>query len=162
MNIILEGPDNAGKSTLAAAISAATGWPIKDKEGRPPTQLLLFEKFRKYEALDGMIIDRHPIVSQSIYGLMRKDKEVPEEFLENFFDRGDLIIYCRCVQIGLHGHTASDTDTTEHLEMIEADQQRILGTYDNWAAMCADIVYKTWVDLPMVVAMVKAVLDERG
>ncbi len=162
MNIILEGPDNAGKSTLAKAISEATGWPIKNKEGRPPTQLLLFEKFRKYEALENKIIDRHPIVSQSIYGFIRSDEDIPQEFLDNFFNRGDLIIYCRCVDIGLKGHEASDTDTPEHLAMIEEDQKRILNTYDNWAAMCADIVYKNWKDLPMVVAMVQGALNERG
>lgn len=160
MNIILEGPDNTGKSTLALAISKATGLTIKDKEGRPPTQILLYEKFRKYEALDGWIIDRHPIISQAIYGLVRKDPEIPEEFMNNFFNRADLIIYCRALRTDpLSDHEASDTDDEAHLQMIENQYGRILGIYDNWAINCAQIIYTQYAQTDSVVAMVKGVIS---
>lgn len=162
MNIILEGPDNCGKSTLALAIHEATAWPIKSKEGRPKTWPAMIEKFRKYEMIEGHIIDRHPIVSQSVFGLLRGDREIPEEHLENFFSRSDLIIYCRCLR-SLDDHEPSPTDTPEHLRMIHVQRQDILNTYDNWAAICANIIYSQYAQLPMVVAMVKAVLaHERG
>ncbi len=162
MNIILEGPDNCGKSTLAQAISLATGWPIKEKEGRPKTWLAMLEKFRKYEAIDNHIIDRHPIVSQSVYGILRGDPEIPTDVLDHFFSRNDLIIYCRCLR-SLEDHEASPTDTAAHLEMIDKQANEILQIYDNWGAMCADIVYTQYAKLPRVVAMVKAVLaHERG
>ena len=162
MNIILEGPDHTGKSTLAKAISEATGWPIKDKEGRPATQLLLFEKFRKYEAIEGMIIDRHPIISQSVYGIIRGDKQIPREFSNNFFNRqDDIVIYCRCER-DLVDHEPSDTDTPEHLKMIEEQRDRVFSIYDNWATLCAHILYNRYEDLELTVAMVEGALRERG
>lgn len=162
MNVILEGPDNCGKSTLALAIHEATGLPIKEKEGRPNTWPAMLEKIRKYETIDGHIIDRHPIISQSVYGLLRNDPEIPDELLDRFFDRRDLIIYCRCLR-SLDDHEASPTDTPEHLTMIDARAQEVLDTYDNWAAICANIIYSQYAQTEMVVAMVKAVLaHERG
>lgn len=162
MNIILEGPDNCGKSTLALAIHKATGLPIKSKEGRPKTWPAMIEKIRKYETIDGHIIDRHPIVSQSVYGLLRNDPEIPEDLMDNFFNRRDLIIYCRCLRT-LDDHEASPTDTPEHLAMIQEQYQDVVDTYDNWAAICANIIYSDYGQLDTVVAMVKAVLaHERG
>lgn len=162
MNIILEGPDNCGKSTLALAINEATGLPIKSKEGRPKTWPAMLEKIRKYEAIEGHIIDRHPIISQSIYGLLRSDPEIPSDLMKHFFDRMDLIIYCRCLR-PLDDHEASPTDTPEHLDMIQDKYWKVVNTYDNWAAICANIIYTQYAQLPMVVAMVKAVLaHERG
>lgn len=161
MNIILEGPDNAGKSTLARALHIATAWPIKHKEGRPPTQIALFEKFRKYEAIENHIIDRHPIVSQGVYGILRGDEETPDEFTDNFFSRSDLNIYCRCIR-PLDDHKPSNTDTPEHLKMIAEKEQAIIDIYDNWATLCADIIYSRYEDLAMVVAMVKGALHECG
>jgi len=162
MNIILEGPDNSGKSTLAKALSLATDLPIKTKEGRPATRLALFEKLRKYEAIDNHIVDRHPIISQMIYGLARGDDEIPEEFFENFFSRRDLIIYCRCIDRGLEGHEPSDTDTPTHLSMIDSQYQTILGYYDNWAACSANIIYHKYADMMHVVRMAQAVLAMEG
>lgn len=160
MNIILEGPDNAGKTTLAFELSEATGMTIHPKEGRPANRTELLMKLRKYEGLDGVIIDRHPIISQSVYGLIRGDAEIPEDFLDRFFAKDDLIIYCRCVHKGLDGHEPSPTDTPEHLRSISEHQQKILDTYDNWAAICANIIYSRYEQLPRVVAMVQAVLRE--
>ena len=161
MNIILEGPDNCGKSTLANAISAATGWPIHPKEGRPENHFLLLEKLRRYEQLEGVIIDRHPIISGSVYRLMRGDPEFPDAYMDRFFAGQDLIIYCRCLR-SLEDHEPSPTDTPEHLHNIQVHQQRILDSYDNWAAIAANIIYTTYDQTPMIVAMVKGVLQWKG
>jgi hypothetical protein len=163
VNIILEGPDNAGKTTLANALAKEIGWPIKHKEGRPKTWILLLEKLRKYEAVDRMIVDRHPIISQSVYGLVaRNDPSIPTDFMDRFFERRDLIIYCRCISTQLEGHEPSDSDTPEHLKAIEENYQKILNVYDNWAAVACNIVYVDYDQMPGVIAMVKGYINECG
>ena len=163
MNIILEGPDNGGKSTLALALRDATGMPIKDKEGRPKTWHLLLEKLRKYEAVDGMIIDRHPIITQSVYGFLRNDPEIPDEFMDTFFKRQDLIIYCRALRTDpLDTHEPSPTDDEAHLKMVEEQYGTVLRVYDSWAVQSANITYRQYDQTPMIIAMVKGILHERG
>lgn len=162
MNIILEGPDNCGKSTLARAIHEATGWPIKDKEGRPSTWEGMLDKIRKYQSVDGMIIDRHPIISQTIYGFLRSDPDIPIELMNEFYTHDDIIIYCRCHR-GLQDHEASPTDTPQHLRMIEENQEMVRRLYDSWGCQAADIRYSQYDKMERVVAMVKGALDhERG
>lgn len=163
MNIILEGPDNAGKTTLALALSKETGIPLKEKEGKPSTWPDMLQKLQDYEKLDHMIIDRHPIISQSVYGMtVRDDPPIPESFLERFFQRDDLIIYCRCIADELTDHEASPTDTPEHLVAIEERYQEVLNCYDNWAAICANIIYTQYSQTDRIIAMVRAVLHECG
>ncbi len=159
MNIILEGPDNAGKSTLANAISIATGWEIYPKEGRPSNWFLMLEKIRNYEVLDHLIIDRHPIISQSIYGqIVRKDPPIPQQLVDNFRTRNDLIIYCRCIARGLADHEASPTDTDQHLSAIQENYDEVLAAYDSWAIQHANIFYTDYKQLPRVAAMVRGVV----
>lgn len=163
MNIILEGPDAAGKSTLAQALRNATGMPIKASEGKPATWRLYLERLRKYEALDGMIIDRHPIYSQQVYGSLRDDPEIPDEHLDNLFNRpDDLFIYCRAINRGLTCHEAKPTDPLGHLEFIDKNYGGILARYDRLAAHNADIIYHEYRQMSRIVDMVKGVLHERG
>lgn len=162
MNIILEGPDGAGKSTLAMALHKATRLPIKASEGKPATWRLYIERLRKYEALDRMIIDRHPIYSQQVYGKFRDDPEIPDEHLDNFFSRRDVFIYCRAINPRLSCHVPKPTDPPGHLEFIDKNYESILAVYDRLASHCADVIYHEYRDLPMIVAMMKGVLIERG
>jgi len=157
MNIILEGPDNCGKSTLALAIHNATGWPIKEKEGRPADWEGLLAKLRIYERIDGMIIDRHPILTQSVYGILRSDPDIPDEFMDRFIARNDLIIYCRALR-SLEDHKPSPTDNQFHLQMIERHHDKILAIYDNVGINFANIVYTMYEQTDLVVAMVKGAL----
>jgi hypothetical protein len=157
MNIVLDGPDNAGKSTLAAALSRATGYPIKDKEGRPPNHDALLQKIQFYLTLDGLIIDRHPVISQSVYGFLRHDQPIPYHLIERFHMQDNLIIYCRCVERGLEGHEPSNTDTPDHLEMLQAKQVQILQMYDSLMNEVATIWYRRHEELPRIVAAVKGV-----
>lgn len=161
MNIILEGPDGAGKSTLAKALAERIGWPIKVSEGKPATWHLTLERFRKYEALNRMIIDRHPIYSQQIYGPLRGDPEIPEEFIENFLDKGPktIFVYCRAINTKLMCHEPKPTDTIGHLNFIEENYEEILDRYDRLAAHCAEFIYHEYRYLPVVVEAVAAAVQ---
>jgi hypothetical protein len=162
MNIVLEGPDNAGKSTLANAISEDIGWPIKPKEGKPDTFEKTVQKIKFYLSLDRLIIDRHPMITQLVYGqVLRDDPQPPIELFERFLYQRPIIIYCRCLKLRLKGHEASPTDTDDHLHLLDAKYDQIVALYDELMIRYASIVYTDWNQLPRVVAMVKGATRER-
>jgi thymidylate kinase len=162
MNVIIEGPDNSGKSTLARAISERINWPIWEKEGKPPTfedTVKKIERYLREIPQEGIIIDRHPIVSQMVYGsTVRKDPQVPRELMREFSAQRHLIIYARCIHLGLQGHKASPTDTPEHLEQLREKYVKILTAYDFWALRCAHIIYNNWRQVPLIVRMCEGAL----
>ena len=159
MNIVFEGPDNSGKSTLVAAVAEEIRWPIKSKEGKPASFGLTVEKIKYYLSLDHLIIDRHPVISQMIFGAtVRHDPPVPEALVERFLYQRPLIVYCRCLKLGLRGHEASPTDTTEHLHALNTKYSEIVAAYDRWMAKHANIVYTDWDQTALVVAMIKGAL----
>lgn len=70
--IVLEGPDGAGKSTLAKQLSAALNVPIHHSGGPPKSEMEIIE--RQKAMIDNlrnkelMIYDRVPCISDPIYG----------------------------------------------------------------------------------------------
>ena len=162
MNIVLEGPDNAGKTTLANAIAEEIGWPIKPKEGKPDTFEQTLQKIRFYLSLDRLIIDRHPMITQLIYGqVLRDDPQPSRDLMERFLYQRPIIIYCRCLKLRLKGHEASPTDTKEHLRLLDDKYEKIVDLYDEIMIRFASIIYTDWDQLPRVVAMVKGAIRER-
>jgi sigma54-dependent transcription regulator len=69
MAIVLEGPDNSGKSTLAQRLYDATGWPIIHAGGPPKTADEVRERLIKDFSLmqQKVIMDRSFILSDMIY-----------------------------------------------------------------------------------------------
>ncbi|MNB67577.1 SPBc2 prophage-derived uncharacterized protein YorR [compost metagenome] len=102
MKIILEGPDGAGKSTLASVIATMTGFPIQHRS-KPETeeekQLMYCEYGELCHNYDNLIIDRC-WYSEMIYGKVMRDQAYLdanqmlyfEEGIANF--GGGIIIHC--------------------------------------------------------------------
>jgi predicted HAD superfamily Cof-like phosphohydrolase len=141
MNIVIEGPDNSGKSTLARSISSELGWPVKSSEGPEKYPGEINERLIRYLEMDRVIFDRHPCVSQMIYHLFNKTNPVPSSTIKDFYASSPVIIYCPGMD--LDDHTLKDDyDTDEHLEMIERNHSMICRFYDIWALKHAHIIYR--------------------
>jgi len=132
MNIIIEGPDGSGKSTLVQRIAQHV--PLAVQPGAGPEQHPgeIVERAWRYLRMDNRLFDRHPIISQPIYGSFRDDATViPQELIDHLYRSKPLIIYCHGLAPG--DHQVKDYDTEEHLAMIDANDQAIRDAYRKWA-----------------------------
>lgn len=142
MNIILEGPDASGKTTLANVIRKHhPDLFYKPTEGpeRYPGEILT--RCDRYEQLDNCLFDRHPVISQSIYGKHRPEMtKIPQEYKDRLYGRNDLIIYCASEPVG--EHKTKGYDTKAHLKMIEDNDKEIRDDYKLWAVQHAHHMYR--------------------
>lgn len=159
MNIILEGPDHVGKSTLARMIREVTGWQIQPREGKPPTWEATLFKATRYLDLDGMIIDRHVIISQNVYneGLGRDEPDIPGKLVDELYQQTNLFIYCRALR-GIEGHQPSGGESAEHMRLLELNYRQLIEAYDRWAVLHANIIYHNYNQTERVCRMVKGLV----
>lgn len=158
MNIVLEGPDNSGKSTLARYLNARTGRPIILSEGPEKHPGEINERIRRYEGFRGVIFDRHPVVSQPIYGRFRSNTEVDRELVLRFYDSRPLFIYCR--GRSLEGHVEKSHDTSEHMALVNLNHDAMCRHYDEWAKDHAHIWYRVGDSMERIVNLVLGAIRE--
>jgi hypothetical protein len=146
MILVIEGPDNGGKSTLARHISEQLGWPIQPSEGPDKYPGEINERIRRYQSLERVIFDRHPCVSQPIYSKFRGNTPVDQSLLDQFYASKPLLVYCQLPRgRTLNGHVVKPHDSKEHLETVSANFDRIAAFYDAWAIEHATII-RRWSD----------------
>src|SRR5678816_3700544 len=104
--------DNSGKSTLVAFLASALKCPIQASEGPPKYEGEMETRLARYAELPhDTIFDRHPIVSQSLYGSMRGKVGFNVETWWAWLDgRKPFIIYCDPQNRGLNGHKRNAVD----------------------------------------------------
>ena len=139
MNIVLEGPDGAGKSTLANRLLQHLPLTLQQGEGPPKFPGEMTERVKRYLAMDGKLFDRHPCISQPIYDMFRDKKTpIPGDLIDEFYEQGNLLIYV----YGRAGpHEVKDHETKEHVEMVERHDDTIRNAYEEWALGYAYIRY---------------------
>lgn len=160
MILILEGPDNSGKSTLAAHLSEALAIPITSSEGPEKYPGEINERLRRYheDSRKLMIFDRHPAISQLIYGSFREGGAhgVDPDLVQQLYNRDPLIIYCH--GRSLSGHVIKDHDSAAHRASVARYHEEICQQYDAWAAEKAHIHYRVGDSMERVLQLVKGVL----
>lgn len=146
--IIVEGPDNSGKSTLINQLIKDLGLTLAEQKVKGPTKSLLDITSRALDVLhqcsvigpDKAITDRFSLISEEIYGpICRGQNRWNEDrgiylSLWNIVDSfNPIIIYCRPplpVLLNMDNHQVKDYDTKEHLESIESNQVKLIEKYD--------------------------------
>ena len=161
MNIVIEGVDNTGKSTLARILSTALGMTIQPSEGPPKFEGEMKKRIDRYLEMDDTIFDRHPCVSQPIYRSIRdadhSKESVDHNAIKRFYDSRPIFIYCDPL-LGrrLKGHTFNpDTDTPEHIAQVEASYDKLLMQYRQWALMHANLMHRIGDDVRRVAQMIQ-------
>lgn len=159
MNIVFEGPDNSGKSTLARYVANHVKKNIILSEGPDKYPGEINERILRYEQLRGVIFDRHPCVSHPIYSSFRTITPIKPELLLRFYDSKPVFIYCRAR--GLEGHVIKDhIDTADHLESITTNADGIARMYDEWATHHALIWYRVGDSMERILDLVQGYLKE--
>jgi energy-coupling factor transporter ATP-binding protein EcfA2 len=131
MNIVLEGPDGSGKSTLARMIAQHVPLVYTPGEGPPKYPGEMIERVERYLRLDNCLFDRHPCVSDLIYGQFRTNREgIPQYLVDAFYETKPFFIYC----FGRAGpHEVKDYDSSGHIKMVHRHDQAIRDAYGEWA-----------------------------
>jgi adenylate kinase family enzyme len=159
MNIVIEGCDASGKSTLARQLlRAKLGSRILHSDGPPKYEGEINVRADKFMRSCDTICDRHPCVGEEIYYILRKPpvSTLDPAMKQCFYDSKPLIIYCR----GVAGsHVARKGEDPAHLKSIQTNHAVIQGRYDQWALEKAHFLYRVGDDLKQLIAAIKGVMD---
>lgn len=158
-NIIIEGPDNSGKSTLAKALSMSTGRDIIYSGGREAFPGEINQRIRKFLKEKHRIFDRHPCVSQPIYVNIHNKTPVEEKLLAQFYSSPLILIYCRPrPERGLNGHIVKEYDKAHHIQQITENYEKLIFWYDQWALEKAHIIYRIGDNINQIIELVKGAI----
>ena len=157
--IVIEGMDNSGKSTLCRQISAMfPAWQIQVSEGPPKYQGEQNERVNRYLRFPrNTIYDRHPCVSQPIYGQMRSHSDsIDQSLIDAFYAQRPLFIYCDPGARGMSGHVErGEVDTPLHVAAINENYNELLRMYREWALSHAVIMYRIGDPMARILQMIE-------
>lgn len=148
--IVVEGPDNSGKSTLVEQLTKKFNLIqlVHYKKGPPQN---VEDNFRNSKYIidkvislhsKRLIVDRLSLIGESIYGpicrgkdLWVSDFERKQKLINSLNVLDPFFIYCRppsSVVLDLRSHQEKDYDTEDHLQKIKDNRSLILNSYDNY------------------------------
>lgn len=143
MNIIVEGPDNSGKTTLVSFLSSRLKLPTKHSGGPSKYPGEVVSRAESYLSDSTQYIyDRHPCISQNIYAEATGVGElIQDSMLKRFYSSSDIIVFCRG-RDDLAGHQMSTHSTPEYFERVKKVHHLICELYDDWALRHAHVCYR--------------------
>lgn len=141
--IIIEGPDNAGKSTFASKI----GLPVRHPGPAPINDFEL--NFCLHDQMIAMrepiVLDRVSSISHQVYNDKWFGSELLWQYINEFIKCNKVIfVYCRPPESQLMNfahHKAKDYDTEEHIKRIIDNQAMFIKRYDEIFSRIPHIVY---------------------
>ncbi len=163
MLIVIEGPDNAGKSTLAAYLSERLNIAIRHSGGPSKYPGEIYRRIDQFHNDDALYIcDRHPCVSQNIYlkALGLDGEPVDAGRITRFYETQPLIIYCRNKYASMDGHRSSEHGagigftSNDYEQQVERNIAALCENYDRWAMRHANIFYRIGDDMNRIVQLV--------
>lgn len=92
--IILEGPDLGGKSTVAKLLESVTGMKLNHFGSPPKDKMEILARIES--APSNVIFDRHPCISEQVYGHMNhREPLLDDEYMDKLLVACDpIIFYC--------------------------------------------------------------------
>lgn len=138
--IILEGPDNSGKSTLGAKLAEFTGWPVVHSSSNHPKgpdemYLVALEQL----VPKPQILDRVFSVSEAVYGPLIRGRNrvgvLNRVLLRTLVRSQNLIIYCRPPEMEILNTSKDEMDgvVENHAEIIRR-YDKLFNTLDKCGA----------------------------
>ena len=88
------------------------------------------------------VFDRHPVISQPIFGQHRENPELPShDQIAKLYAGHHIFVYCAPPPHDVQ-HQVKAYDTPEHLDLIETHDPQIKRDYASWALARADYTYQ--------------------
>lgn len=156
--IIVEGPDNSGKSTLIQQLLKDYSISLFLTSKGPIHNLKCFEE-RVLDVINHLgsysyIMDRCPLLSEEVYGPILRSKNLIDELeypsyyrrkLYSSLSQGEtFLIYCRPpkpILLDFKNHQVKEHDTQEHLNNIILKAESIIEAYDTIVGPIANFIY---------------------
>lgn len=150
--IIVEGPDNSGKSTLITYLSQRFGLKkFKNIRSGPPVNAADLYSRTRYMVeqciktrSNNFILDRLNLISETIYGPICRGKDLwqsiykdKQDLLTSISNMHPFYIYCRPPIekiLDMSTHQEKEYDTPEHLMKVNGELKSIIQAYDNYFA----------------------------
>lgn len=155
--IVVEGPDGAGKSTLAQRLSKEMGRPLLHTGGPPASKELLLMKLEKIDAAqNNVILDRTPHISDPIYAKAEgRPLFLPVSSLHTRLQElNPIIIYCRLKsprEMYKHMYKGMDKEhkPQKHFAVVAENYLGIVQDYDTamlkvQMTLGLDVLYYDW------------------
>lgn len=141
-NIILEGFDGGGKTTLAQIISSRFNLFYQPSEGKEKYRGECSERSMRYFAREGYVFDRHPIISNDIYIPVSGALPITEPTMVMWrkLRPYHLIIYC--AGGSFEEQVPGQFDTPEYQALLRENESIIKKRYEAWAPTEADVIYR--------------------
>ena len=142
MNIIIEGCDGAGKSTLATFLQRGLGMGVQGSEGPGRSETEINQRVERYAEYTDTIFDRHPCVSQLIYNKFREGPKITLPNMQLFLKRLPKTMVIYCADADFDAQQFKSHDTPEHINMMRDNFDYLVEQYEDWAIMYANIIYR--------------------
>lgn len=138
MNILLEGPDNAGKTTLAKHVHENTKFTFYYHPGGKPKDVKDEDDFLTHQEsvmrMDRVIMDRCTAISQQVYNPDPNRDKIRMEYLEKLIaNKNIIVIYARPSTdrlMRVQDFTWREDETEEHKQKIIQNQHAFIERYD--------------------------------
>lgn len=165
MNVIIEGADGTGKSTLAGVLSNALRMPVVPRTPKPKNSRELVAKYKRHLEIENAIHDRHPVITEFIYarvlrGIDRRDDPFWYHAWNSLMIQRPVIILCRLDYFDRH--KVKRDENAGHVDQVEHHYKKIVGAYDLWALHHAHILYNSSNDIEHLISMIRGVVNERS
>ena len=154
MAIIIEGPDNAGKSTLAQELGNLLKYPVFHAGGPPETNELAIKFcFQQIKLLDyAVILDRVTPISRQIYENRFSDPELTDFLKTMATNKNTIIIYCRPPNetlMDMDNHQIKDHDSSEHIAYVLENHHNFIELYDRLMNRTQHFLYDWTMDIDL-------------
>ena len=142
--IIVEGPDNAGKSRACERLASILHLDVVHSGG-PADGLELMQRFDHAIRFPGRIYDRLSLISECVYKIaLKRPQQIGEGLIfdkltTQLLPRDPIIIYCRPPRDWMLNskHEPRDGEDPSHIAAVEASLGRIINEYDRMMARLA-------------------------
>jgi len=137
--IILEGPDNAGKSTLAEYIKETNGLTVVHSGGPSKDDNEIVSRMTQYMKMadSATVMDRIPCISDPIYCRIIRGVSSPlsdSRWMRGLLLHKPIIIYCRPsehILLNLEHHLVKEHETKDHVQLVNERARILIEAYDN-------------------------------
>lgn len=156
MNIIIEGCDGAGKSTLARKLATGLDMVYQPSEGPGKSNEELNSRIQRYAEFQNTIFDRHPCVSQVIYNKFREGAMIELANYLHFQKQLERTLVIYCTDADFEAQTFKAHDTPEHIQLMRDNFAALHKQYDLWAVRHAHIIYHKFMPVSLIEEMATA------
>lgn len=136
--IIIEGPDNSGKSTLASFLAYELGMQVYHAGG-PPASIKEMNGRVQFilNNSDQFIFDRCPLISEPVYSILRPGGNMfgdSDELYKALRELKPVLIYCRPpdnIVLEVDSHKIKAHDSPSHIAKVTANMAMLVDRYDH-------------------------------